>query len=345
VMGATTSAPEPQVDVDLSKHDLKNDMELSLIQQQIDNLFRFKVLLLGAGESGKSTVVKQLRLLHNAVLSDRELSITANSLHQNVVDCMKALLSARKKLNLPALSSQDEKTEVDINAWDASEGTTDGKVGIEHDTLAKRLSPELGKRIIALFNSPSIQKAYARRSEFWLLDSFPYFMDNLERFCSSNWVPSDDDSVMARVKTTGIVTIEIDHEIEQKQDQDPKFLRFQVVDVGGQRNERKKWIHCFDDVKAILYCDNLAGYNQVLYEDSSKNRMIESLEIFSKLTHNKLFEKTPIFLFLNKRDLFEKMVTEVDMKVTFPDYKGGKDYKAAMDYIQTNFFKASSFIP
>jgi len=144
---------------------------------------------------------------------------------------------------------------------------------------------------------------------------------------------------MARVKTTGIVTIEIDHEIEKKSEDDPKFLRFQVVDVGGQRNERKKWIHCFDDVKAILYCDNLAGYNQVLYEDSSKNRMIESLEIFSKLTHNPLFEKTPIFLFLNKRDLFEKMVTEVDMKVTFPEYKGGKDYKAAMDFIQTNFLR------
>jgi GTPase SAR1 family protein len=164
-------------------------------------------------------------------------------------------------------------------------------------------------------------------------------MENLDRFCGPDWIPNDDDAVMARVKTTGIVTIEIDHPIENKQndESDPKFLRFQVVDVGGQRNERKKWIHCFDDVKAILYCDNLAGYNQVLYEDSTKNRMIESLEIFTKLTHNSLFEKTPIFLFLNKRDLFEKMVTEVDMKVTFPEYKGGKDYKNAMDFVQTNF--------
>jgi len=67
--------------------------------------------------------------------------------------------------------------------------------------------------------------------------------------------------------------------------------------------------------------------------------MIESLEIFSKLTHNPLFEKTPIFLFLNKRDLFEKMVTQVDMKVTFAEYKGGKDYKAAMDFIQASFLR------
>jgi len=67
--------------------------------------------------------------------------------------------------------------------------------------------------------------------------------------------------------------------------------------------------------------------------------MIESLEIFSKLTHNPLFEKTPIFLFLNKRDLFEKMVTEVDMKVTFPEFKGGKDLKNAIEFVKANFLQ------
>jgi len=147
---------------------------------------------------------------------------------------------------------------------------------------------------------------------------------------------------MARVKTTGIVTTQLDQKIEKKESpEQPDSLQFQVVDVGGQRNERKKWIHCFDDVKAIVFCDNLAGYNQVMYEDSSKNRMVESLEIFSKLTHNPLFEKTPIFLFLNKRDLFEKMVTEVDMKVTFKDYNGGKDYKNALDFVKTSFLQQS----
>lgn len=40
-------------------------------------------------------------------------------------------------------------------------------------------------------------------------------------------------------------------------------MRYTVVDVGGQRNERKKWLHCFDDVKAIVFLISLAGYNQV----------------------------------------------------------------------------------
>ena len=37
---------------------------------------------------------------------------------------------------------------------------------------------------------------------------------------------------------------------------------FLVVDVGGQRSERRKWIHCFDDVRAIIFLEGLAGYNQ-----------------------------------------------------------------------------------
>lgn len=48
--------------------------------------------------------------------------------------------------------------------------------------------------------------------------------------------------------------------------------KFSVVDVGGQRSERRKWIHCFDDVKAIIFVVALSGYNQVLFEDTRVNR-------------------------------------------------------------------------
>lgn len=96
-------------------------------------------------------------------------------------------------------------------------------------------------------------------------------------------------------------------------------------------------MHCFSDVKAILFIVNLAGYNQVLFEDSAKNRMMEELELFEKIVHNEMFAQTPIFLFLNKKDLFESMVTEVDMKRTFADYGGGKNLPAALEYIESQF--------
>ena len=47
---------------------------------------------------------------------------------------------------------------------------------------------------------------------------------------------------------------------------------------------------------------------QVLFEDSSVNRMQESLALFTEVAGNPVFEKTPMFVFLNKKDLFEEMI-------------------------------------
>jgi GTPase SAR1 family protein len=322
-MGNSQVIPEAK-DIALPSADaIQNDVELNILQTQIDEQFKFKILLLGAGESGKSTIVKQIKLLHAKKLTQKEFQIAGNSLHQNVVDCMKALLNARKTFGTYELDEEGKKTEEEIFNWDEN----------------KRLNQEMGNRIKALFESEAIRKTYARRNEFWLLDSFPYYIKNLDRFVDPEWAVSEEDAVMARIRTTGIVVTNLEQKLETSDQKDgcPDSLTFQVVDVGGQRNERKKWIHCFDDVRCVLFIDNLAGYNQVLFEDSSKNRMHESLELFNKVSYNRIFEKTPIFLFLNKKDLFEAMVKEQDLSVTFPEYKGGKDINNALEFIQTQF--------
>jgi guanine nucleotide-binding protein subunit alpha len=41
-----------------------------------------------------------------------------------------------------------------------------------------------------------------------------------------------------------------------------------MFDVGGQRSERKKWIHCFEAVTSIIFCVSLSEYDQVLLEES-----------------------------------------------------------------------------
>lgn len=47
--------------------------------------------------------------------------------------------------------------------------------------------------------------------------------------------------------------------------------RFQsMFDVGGQRSERKKWIHCFENVTSIIFCVALSEYDQVLLEENSQ---------------------------------------------------------------------------
>ena len=59
-----------------------------------------------------------------------------------------------------------------------------------------------------------------------------------------------------------------------------------MYDVGGQRNERKKWIHCFDSVTAVIFVAALSGYDSKCYEDHTQNRMIEALVLFEDISNS-----------------------------------------------------------
>lgn len=299
------------------------NVELTMIAQQISALFKFKILLLGAGESGKSTIVKQLKYIHKLGLDAKEKAQVAQGLHQNVVECMKALIVQAKEFKDPDLTPQEEEISALLDEWSELEP----------------ISPELGAKITTLFEGPAIQNAFARRDQFWLLDSFGYYMENLKRFCEPDFADkiTEEDIVMARIRTTGIVRTNLKQKLVRENPFEPEYLDFEVVDVGGQRNERKKWLHCFDDVHAVLFIVNLAGWNQVLFEDNGKNRLEESLELFQKVTTNTIFADTPIFLFLNKKDLFETQIKAADMKTRFPEYEGGHDLHRAMQFISDKF--------
>ena len=58
-----------------------------------------------------------------------------------------------------------------------------------------------------------------------------------------------------------------------------------MFDVGGQRSERKKWIHCFENVTSIIFCVALSEYDQVLLEESNQVSLaffsVETIECFA----------------------------------------------------------------
>eukprot|EP00004_Rigifila_ramosa_P013184 TRINITY_DN2906_c0_g1_i1.p2 TRINITY_DN2906_c0_g1~~TRINITY_DN2906_c0_g1_i1.p2 ORF type:complete len:158 (-),score=39.77 TRINITY_DN2906_c0_g1_i1:37-510(-) len=110
-----------------------------------------------------------------------------------------------------------------------------------------------------------------------------------------------------------------------------------MCDVGGQRSERKKWIHYFDNVTAVLFVTSLSEYDQMLYEDETQNRMLESLKLFAEICNSKHFVNKSMILFLNKRDLFQEKLPRSPLNKTFPDYTGGADYDLACRYISEQF--------
>jgi GTPase SAR1 family protein len=113
-----------------------------------------------------------------------------------------------------------------------------------------------------------------------------------------------------------------------------------LTDVGGQKNERKKWISCFRGVSILIYVASLSDYDQKCYEDNEQNRMKESMEVFDSTINGEWFKDTPIILILNKKDILEKKILERDdLKVTFPSYEGGKSVSNAIEFISKKFLE------
>jgi len=191
------------------------------------------------------------------------------------------------------------------------------------------MSKEAGSAIKKLWHDSGIQATYEVRNEFQLIESSKYYFDNIDRIMKKDYTPSEEDIVRSRSKTTGI--IEMNFELEK--------LPFVLVDVGGQRSERRKWLNCFEDVTAILFLVGLSEYDQVLVEDDTVNRMHEALKLFEEICNSKWFGKVAMMLFLNKSDLFAEKIETVDLNVCFDDYDGGKNYKPALKFIEGKFME------
>lgn len=164
-----------------------------------------------------------------------------------------------------------------------------------------------------------------------MLIYYSSFFDNIKnRFLDPNYIPTQDDVLRTRIRSTGINEAEF------------KFvdMQFKLIDVGGQRAERKKWIHCFQSViTAIIFCASLNEYDQVLREDNDTNRMEESIALFKEIATSPFFKGIPMFLLLTKLDLFLEKIRRIDLTVcrAFKNYEGGNDQAKALEFIKNKF--------
>eukprot|EP00761_Pharyngomonas_kirbyi_P006949 gb/GECH01006958.1/.p1 GENE.gb/GECH01006958.1/~~gb/GECH01006958.1/.p1 ORF type:complete len:355 (+),score=52.28 gb/GECH01006958.1/:1-1065(+) len=271
-----------------------------------------KLLLLGTGESGKSTIFKQVRIIHKKGYSEEECKKFKGTIHGNVYVCSKALVKAVDRFQLEYEDPEVREIADRVKSTHMSD---------------YRLDPERAADIKKLWNDGAVQQAYQRRSEFQLYDSCAYFMSDLDRLAAPDYVPKQDDVLRCRVKTVGITEMELQL----------KGTNFRIVDVGGQRNERRKWIHAFDNVTAIIFVVSLSEYDQNLFEDNKMNRMQEALLLFDEICNNRYFKNTSVIVFFNKKDLFEEKIKHTDLSVCFSDYTDGQDYHKAIDFIIKKF--------
>ncbi|GAA5877082.1 hypothetical protein JCM16303_006161 [Sporobolomyces ruberrimus] len=314
---------------------LKEDKERSYaIDKQIDDDAKklrreCKILLLGSGESGKSTIVKQMKLIYQNGYSRDEMMLFRLTIHKNIIDSAQGLVLALRRFQMEPTEEVNREYAEMITEYrlDADTYSTANPAFASNGAFDGGLSPDFVQAVDSLWHDPIIPSVLDRSSEFYLMDSAPYFFDEIKRIGAGSYVPSETDVLHARTKTTGI--------------SETKFksgtLSIHMFDVGGQRSERKKWIHCFESVTSIIFCVALSEYDQVLLEESSQNRMNESLVLFESVINSRWFLRTSIILFLNKIDLFKAKLPKVPLERYFPEYTGGSDVNKGAKFILWRF--------
>jgi len=273
-----------------------------------------KLLLLGAGESGKSTIAKQMKIIHKEGFDEEERLSYKSVIFNNTFGAMKTMIQACAELNINIKSKANRKIATKF---------VDEESGYFHGDI----TPTIADDIKALWSDSGIQKVFKRSAEYQLTDSAQYYIEAVDRLASDNYIPTEQDVLRARAKTTGI--IETEFTVEK--------TKFRMVDVGGQRSERKKWMHCFADVTSVIFCVALSEYDLKLYEDNETNRMHESLRLFKEICNSKWFVDTSMILFLNKKDLFEEKIARVPLTACFPEYDGPNTFEDAAVYVQNKF--------
>uniref|UniRef100_A0A915MCJ6 Guanine nucleotide-binding protein G(O) subunit alpha n=1 Tax=Meloidogyne javanica TaxID=6303 RepID=A0A915MCJ6_MELJA len=206
-----------------------------------------KLLLLGAGESGKSTIVKQMKIIHESGFTAEDYKQYKPVVYSNTIQSLVAILRAMGNLSIPfGLPERELDSKLVMDVVSRMEDT-------------EPFSEELHAAMKRLWTDSGVEECFSRSNEYQLNDSAKYFLDDLERLGQPNYEPTEQDILRTRVKTTGIVEVFFTF----------KCLNFKLFDVGGQRSERKKWIHCFEDVTAIIFCVAMSEYDQVLHEDET----------------------------------------------------------------------------
>ncbi|KAM0786218.1 hypothetical protein ACM66B_007021 [Microbotryomycetes sp. NB124-2] len=309
-MGCASSSTAAYVDPEIARRTKEIDAQIAKDKEVLQSTL--KMLILGTGESGKSTILKQMTVLHGGGFTQQDRIEYIEIMFSNTIQSMQVVLDALCTLEI-SLQPQNLDARDIVQQTDAHERVSNG-------TLLDAIQ--------RLYDDPAVRACLAVKNRFQINDSADYYFEHAARTMSPNYMPTDQDIIRARVRTTGI--------------QERAFTlgkqRLRLFDMGGQRAERRKWISVFDGCNVLLFLVAISEYDQMLYEDEHTTRMSEALMVFDQVVNSRWFQKSTLILFLNKIDLFKAKLAKSSLRQAFPNYQGDDhDYAAASQFLLKQF--------
>ena len=205
------------------------------------------------------------------------------------------------------------------------------------------------------------------RQYYQIHDNVEYFLDAIDRVADNEYEPSWEDYLRIQTRSTGFssTTIETNpwlskvckciHSIYvyislyllicKLKSKNKKFdnEKIEIVDVGGTRSERKKWLKVSRDgydLCAVIFVVAIGDYDLTLFEDNSSNRLCEAFNLFIKLAERGFFNGSKMYIFFNKYDIFQQKLQHIPITVAlrdFPSNKNPNDEEDVVTFIASKF--------
>eukprot|EP01084_Bolivina_argentea_P014630 27347_1 len=279
-----------------------------------------KMLFLGTECSGKSTFFKQLIAMFQGGWSDNALKDYIEQIECQIISQMKKLIFVTKQCIEEKVNDVD-----DLNLKIKSLESIKYVKFLENNA---EINDEVAYHINNLWSDDAIKYGFQFRAQYLIPDSCSHFFDRINIICNDDYLPTIEDMLLIRKATTGII--------------EKQFILngtiYHAFDVGGQRNERKKWIHCFENVTVVIFVASLSAYDECISDDKTVNSMHESLQVFEEMVNSRWFRYNSFILFLNKRDIFTEKILSKPIIECFPKYKGPlNDFDSNYNFIKREY--------
>ncbi|KAJ7138460.1 G-protein alpha subunit-domain-containing protein [Mycena crocata] len=204
----------------------------------------------------------------------------------------------------------------------------------EMETATQAVLHSLSGSMVRLWEDPDVQATLDAKM-IRLEDSPGFFLNDLSRVTALDYVPADDDVMKARLETIGA----LEHKFEMKTSEYRPDETWSIIDVGGSRTQRHNWLSFFDQVDAIIFLAPMSCFDQYLREDSSVNRLEDSVALWKTICSNTILQRVSLILFLNKYDIFDrKLKSGIQLSKYLPSYKDRlNDVQTASSYLRSQF--------